>query len=68
MDLKEVIQKYLDENNHNWSWLSDNTGISREIIYGIKKRTQRNITLRNLIKIDEHLHMDLNEFKEVTFK
>lgn len=68
MDLKEVIQKYLDENNHNWSWLSDNTGISREILYGIKKRTQRNITLRNLIKIDEHLHMDLNDFKEVTFK
>lgn len=67
MNLREIIQKYLDENNRNWSWLADNTGISREIIYGIKNSTQHNITLRNLLKIDKCLNMDMNEFKEVEF-
>lgn len=65
MRLNEIIQVYLDNQNHNWSWLSDETGLSRSVTYGIKNEVRNNITLRNITKIAIALNIDMNEFKKL---
>ncbi|GAK30402.1 Xre family transcriptional regulator [Weissella oryzae SG25] len=61
--IRDTIQPYLDNQNHNWSWLSDVTGLSRSVTYGIKNNSRNNITLRNITKIALALNMDMNDLK-----
>ncbi|MCZ9310645.1 helix-turn-helix transcriptional regulator [Weissella koreensis] len=68
MEISEVIQKYLDKNNSNWSRLSKGTGITRDITYGIKKNKRNLVSLKTIVKISNYLEIDMNEFKDVKFK
>ena len=65
MKLKNIIQSYLDDQNHNWSWLSEETGLSRSVTYGIKNEVRENVTLRNITKISVALNIDMNDFKRL---
>ena len=61
--IRDTIQPYLDEQDRNWSWLSDVTGLSRSVTYGIKNNSRNNVTLRNITKIALALNMDMNDLK-----